>query len=226
MWLQPCRIYLPSFGGQKPYLHKGTADGWQPALISESCQLCNYTMSKSKSSAEPQQPQLTLQNALECSRSGSALKKTQGSGCRRKARKSRKLVQTIGSFVSLLKKFCDSQLQKAMLKYGHINLTGNICAALWSEIQTRNNSHGRSPDWAEETFRQCFGLYLLPLYECLWPYVLLCLTLSPCRPGLPLWGSQQPGCLKSPLKYAAGLTPCFLQFFCDPMEVPTMAASP
>lgn len=130
------------------------------------------------------------------------------------------------AFLSLYLKSFVTQLWKVVLKYDCINLTGNICAALWSEQQMQSNSHGHSPGWAEEVFGQCFGLFLLPLHECMWSYVLLCLTLSPCRLGLPFWGPQQPGCLKSPSKCTAGLTPCFPQLFCEMMEVPTVVASP
>lgn len=126
-----CWIYLLSSGNLKPYLHTVTTGGWQPVLINNRHGSFITILWESKSCAETQQPQPASLRTLACSTSGSALKKTFGSGCRRKVRGSRKEVQTKVGFLCLTyKALCQSVMKKSCVNTSSQISLNSSCSTL------------------------------------------------------------------------------------------------
>lgn len=186
-----CWIYLQPSGNLKPYLHKATTDGWQPVLINSRHGSFITILWESKSSAETQQPQPASLRTLACSSSGSALKKTFGSGYRRRVRGSRKEVQTNVGFLCLTyKALCQSVMKKSCANTSCQISPKSSRATYDTTKPIKGESFGLSPGWADETLRQCLWLYLCSYHGSACYLELLCLF-SPVSPlawaPAPVW---------------------------------------
>lgn len=128
---------------------------------------------ESKTSAEMHQPLPAPRRALARNRSGSALKKTSGAGYRRKARGSRKEVQTNEVSLSTYKVLCCSVMKKPYVNTSSQISLKNIRATLWYEKQIQGENFAHSPGWADKTLRQCLWLYLCSHHGSACSHVLL-----------------------------------------------------